>query len=367
MVMCLSVGLGIFIIIIYEFFVFLFKKRSARDRNLFLTRQLPRCHNSHAYVKGIPFYNSQLERMWPLVVQRDVQRMGKGTGRSGHRGLILQCARAVKVCGYIFLFGVADEFAVLEKLGLHCKAKHEDSVYFMGSCKGLCCFCHVILYKATFIRMWPPWDDLFLRGNDGFGTRNAAREYLFSSHPFSLLSLQANTEESTRQQNDFFFFSVREEPDLLCPNEDCMLGIQRPPRVMSVKTTVMVTMPELSQGNSAMFSTNYTSCLGPAWEHICYSQAERSQLFFSCLFVYGAIDLMVKERKVVVVRADISAAFRKTLCILESGCRYSEMCRTFVYWGCPWCTCLIWGGQWGPGVWPVTPFLIVWCLEVNIK
>lgn len=159
-------------------FLFSFlKKRSARDTNLFLTNQLPHCHSSQAYMKRIPFYNSRLTtRLWPLVVQRDLQRVRKGTGRAGHRGLIPQCAGTVKVCGHILLFGVVDEFIVLEKLGLHCKAKHEYNVYFMGSCKWMCCFCYVILCKATLIRMWPPWDDLFLGGNDGCGTRNAARE-----------------------------------------------------------------------------------------------------------------------------------------------------------------------------------------------
>jgi len=97
---CLSVVLGIFNII-YEFVAsfFLKKKRCARDTNLFLTHQLPHCHNSQVYVKGILFYNSQLERTQPSLVQGDLQKMRKGTGRAGHRGLIPECAKMVKVCG----------------------------------------------------------------------------------------------------------------------------------------------------------------------------------------------------------------------------------------------------------------------------
>lgn len=71
---------------------------------------------------------------------------------------------------------MAGEFTVLEKLGLHHKAKPEDNVYITGSCKGMCCFCYVVLCKATLIRMWPPQEDFFLGGNDGCGAKNAARE-----------------------------------------------------------------------------------------------------------------------------------------------------------------------------------------------
>lgn len=129
------------------------KKRHARNTNIFLIQQLPQFHSSQVYVKEIPFYKSQLERRQPSLVQGDLQWMGKGTGRAGHRSLILECAKMVKVCEQDLLLGVAGEFTILEKLRLHHKAKHKHSVYIMGSCKGMCCFYCVILCKATLIRM----------------------------------------------------------------------------------------------------------------------------------------------------------------------------------------------------------------------
>lgn len=151
-----------------------------------------------------------------------------------------------------------------------------------------------------------------------------------------------------------------------------MLGVQRSPGVISVERPVMVTMPEMSVAPRQLKATQLcsfhqicTSCLGPALEQFAIRR-QRGSSWSSHAFLYMKLQTSWSKKDKCWWWGQFLGN-KKFLPIPESRCQSSGKHRTYMCWGCPWCTSITWGEQWDPGVWSVILFLIVSCLEINSK
>lgn len=169
----------------------------------------------------------------------------------------------------------------------------------MGSCEEICFFWCVTICKA--------WDDCFLEGNDGCRAKNTTREYIFSPIPF-LYHHCMQIVESTRKQF-FFFFLDKGGAGPTVPWWAYVRSAEITWSHLCWETchghhAWDERGTKATQGNSVVFfPPNLHQLPWPCTGAVCYSQAKRIQLIFSCLFIYETTDIMVKERQVLVMRA----------------------------------------------------------------